>query len=128
MYKRYYDGYSSVSALPRRGEVITPRCAEEAPCKSEREEGLCRDLNSSRCSDECVCDTKTGCDSSRDTPHCPPSDCCADSKPKARRLLEGIEIDDIILLAIIIVMLKEDTGDSTLIIILGAIFLFGFID
>lgn len=129
MYKRYYDGYGVAPDCALRGEIITPKCTEELNEGTQKGEHIGNICNNAKTKNECC--TEAGNQStsySECTPSPSSAPCCATQKPKRDNPLGNIEIDDIILLAIILIMLKEGTEDSTLIIVLGAIFLFGFID
>ncbi len=123
MYKRYYDGYGVHPDCRPRGEVITPKCAEEPREDCACDENPCNVCDDSTgrqdCNDRCECEVHRECN--------PPAR-GQTRKSRGGNIFDNIEIDDIILLAVIVIMLKEGVEDSTLILVLGAIFLFGFID
>ena len=108
MYKRYYDGDGMSPAYENKGEVIIPKESSDekeadAICKSSEQESF-TDLQSD------------GVTAS-----------IARSLPKntGKSFLSGIELDDIILIGVIILVLKDNPDDPMLILILAAIFLLG---
>lgn len=101
MYKRYYDGYGTMdrSTVQDGGEVIIPKANVDY---EESQEEI----------------TQNG-----DTQ-------VASVLPRSagKNLLGNIAIDDIILIGVILLVIKDAPEDSFLIIILAVIFLLGFTD
>lgn len=104
MYKRYYDGYGS---YPQRtaynGEVVIP---EETVEETKTDETP-------------VCDTSEAV---------PVAQISSNPLGGISRMLDGIAIDDIILLGVILLVLKDSADDPMLVIILAVIFLSGLKD
>lgn len=106
--KVYYDDYSNGC-----GQVIVPRAYN----RHDKKEDLC---------DECIQNEEKNCkedDKKNDI-------CCKKSSqfPFLEGLLPNLKLDDIILLAIILIFLHDGCEDKTLLVVVGIIFLLGFND
>lgn len=108
MTKVYYDDYSN-----RCGQVIVPKAYN----KHNEKEDYCN---------ECMQNEEEACnevDKNNDV-------CCKKSNqlPFFEGLLPNLKLDDIILLAIILIFLHDGCEDKTLLVVVGIIFLLGFND
>lgn len=109
MYKRYYDGYGMNPIHENKGEVIIPK---ESTDENEADV-ICQNSDP-----ESFTDTQNSNDASASIArHLPRSN--------GKNFLSGIELDDIILIGVIILVLKDNPDDPMLILILAAIFLLG---
>ena len=120
MYKRYYDGYGTTprSDLPQKGEVIIPRSIKDIPPEPEVYKEKEAEADFTENSDL----SSTGEVAVADAPD------FNLSAINTRGIFDNIGIDDIILIGVIVIMLKEKVDDTLLLVILAAIFIFGFID
>lgn len=113
MYKRYYDGYGTNGKTLAQdgGEVIIPK--ENVEEKNDLSQQNAReDISLISIENE-----KTV-----------PQSEVASVLPSPKGFLDNIAIDDIILIGVILLVIKDNPDDSILIIILAAIFLFGLFD
>ncbi len=107
MYKRYYDSYRSCNcACADSGEVITPKCTNDTyPQKSSNAPMLLNECN----------------DKFEDK--CPPCNANEDCEKKSLFSLP-CELDDLILIGILILLLKDnDSIDPIIPIIIGFVLL-----
>ena len=118
MYKRYYDGYGPIYQrnTGNRGEVVIPRETESESIKSSENE-----KNTDNATGEILI-------SDRDTKVIQGEQSSISSIGGIGKIFEDIAIDDIILFAVILLVLKDSQDDPLLIIILTVVFLSGLLD
>lgn len=108
MYKRYYDNYHSCDCgASEIGETITPRCAKDTYCAQKESEEKC-------CPDNC-----------NEQKEIIP--CCNNQNLEKKSLFSlPCDIDDIILIGILLLMMRdEDSSEPIIPIIIGFILLTG---
>ena len=96
MNKVYYDDYSN-------GCILTPKPHHKTECETKS---------------ECECEVNK-----------PPCECSlkkSNSPSLFESFLPNLKLDDIILIAIILIFLNDGCEDKSLLLIIGAIFLLGF--
>lgn len=120
MYKRYYDGYGTYDSRKSTdaGEVIIPRQSDQETI-----------LNT-------AADEKNVFDKAYEEK--PDTESCQVSAPSSvagilpfsgsKKLSNSFALDDLILIGVILLVLKDTPDDTLLIVILAAIFLLGLFD
>lgn len=126
MYRRYYDGYNNYEQDRRdagQGEVVVPRSADEAAVEASAnvqdaaeiagQEGTNRsDLEFTIENGE----IENG------------EAAVASCRRRGGGLFDRFELDDLILIGVLILVLQDSVDDTLLLVILGFIFLVGFLD
>lgn len=121
MYRRYYDGYNNYEQDRQdagQGEVVVPRSADEAAVEASAnvqdateiagQEGTNRsDLEFTIENGEAA---------------------VASCRRRGGGLFDRFELDDLILIGVLILVLQDSVDDTLLLVILGFIFLVGFLD
>ncbi len=120
MYKRYYDGYGAYkeNTSPYSGEVVIPKESEEEIAIAES-----IDTASRNAENEIQFTVHDG-------------DSAVAALPGSRsnplnglsKIFDDIALDDIILLGVILLVLKDSADDPLLIIILAVIFISGLLE
>lgn len=116
MYRRYYDGYNHYEQDKReadQGEVVVPRTKEEP--QAEAGEIARQDADRAEANGDLQFTIEDGN---------PAAAACR----RRGGVFDRFEIDDLILLGVIVLVLQDSVDDTLLLVVLGFIFLVGFLD
>ena len=130
MSRVYYDGYGG------NGQIIVPKkmqhCHDEKVCH-EKEKMHCENERVHCEKEEICCEEEKEC--SKNECHESEKICCRNEEIKCNNsnslfsldsFLPNLALDDIILLAIVLILLHDGTEDKLLLVIVGIVFLLGF--
>lgn len=118
MYRRYYDGYNSYEQDKRadgQGEVVVPQAEEAAAEVSAGVQDaaeIARQEEPGR-----AADLQFTIENGNSAASC-----------RRRGLFDRFELDDLILIGVLILVLQDSADDTLLLVVLGFIFLTGFLD
>ena len=120
MYRRYYDGYNNYEQDRReagQGEVVVPRAAEETAAEAATVQET---AEIARQEDDRQSDLQFTIENGEAA--------VAGRRNRGGGLFDRFELDDLILIGVLILMLQDAVDDTLLLVVLGFIFLVGFMD
>lgn len=127
MYRRYYDGYNNYEQDRRaaeQGEVVVPRAADAAVTEAAAETSAgVQDAAEAGLQQSAARQVADG-----DLQFTIENGQAAGCRRRGGGLFDRLELDDLILIGVIILVLQDSVDDTLLLVVLGFLFLVGFLD